>query len=57
MEPESSISCNQARLPMEGMGYQPSHKTIGPQFVLLLRYTGVEDGAKFEEKGQLINWP
>jgi hypothetical protein len=28
MEPEQGISHNQARLPVEGLGYQPSHKTF-----------------------------
>ena len=33
-EPEPAISCNQARLPVEGLGHQPSHKAFDLQFVL-----------------------
>jgi hypothetical protein len=47
MEPELAISCNQARFPMEGLGQQPSHKTLDPQFVLPTGYAGIKDGAKF----------
>ena len=28
MEPEQSIFCNQARLLVEGLGHQPSHKNL-----------------------------
>jgi hypothetical protein len=35
VEPGPAISCNRARLLlMEGLGNQPSHKTVVPQFVL-----------------------
>ena len=33
METEMVISYSQARLPVEGLGYQPSHKTFDIQFV------------------------
>ena len=34
LKPEQAISCNQVRLSKEGLGHQPSHKTLDPQFVL-----------------------
>ena len=37
MKQEMAIYCNQARLPMEGVGHQPSHKTLDPQFVMPTR--------------------
>jgi hypothetical protein len=49
MELEPAISCNQARLPMEGLGHQPRNKTLNPQFVLPIRCVGVKDAAEFEE--------
>jgi hypothetical protein len=30
MEPERAISCNQARLLMEGLGHQPDNKSLDP---------------------------
>ena len=47
-EPKLAISCNQTSLPMEGLGHQPSHKTLDPQLILLKGYVGLEDGAEFE---------
>lgn len=40
-EPEPVIFCNQARLPMDGLGHQPSHKISDLQFVEHGRYSGV----------------
>lgn len=34
MESELAIFCDQARLPLEGLGHKPSHKTFDLQFVL-----------------------
>lgn len=31
MEPEVAISCSQAGLPVDGGGYQPTHKTFIPK--------------------------
>lgn len=53
MEPELAIYCNQAKLPMEGLGHRPIHKTLGPQFVLPSRCGRLTDGTEFEEKA---NW-
>jgi hypothetical protein len=50
MEPESAISSNDARLPMEGLGHQPSHKTLDPQFILPTRYVGIKGSAQFERR-------
>jgi hypothetical protein len=52
IEPETAISYNQARLPMEGLGHQPSHNSLDPQFVLTIRCTGVKDGVEFEGTNQ-----
>lgn len=35
---ESAIFCNQARLIVVGLGYQPSHKIYGPQPALSARW-------------------
>jgi hypothetical protein len=43
-----SISRNQKKLPMEGLGYQPSQKNLDPPFVLSIRCAEVENGAEFE---------
>jgi hypothetical protein len=48
MNPKLVISCNQARLPMEGLGHKLSHKTLDPQFVLPTRCAGVKEGTEFE---------
>lgn len=40
MEPELAISCNQARHPVEGLGYQPSHKNFNLQFFHLQNVLG-----------------
>jgi hypothetical protein len=50
-ELELAISCDQRRLPMEGLWYQTSHRTFNPQSVLLTRCTGV----KLERN--LRKWP
>lgn len=50
MEPELAISCNQAGLPVEGLGHQPSHKTLDPQFVLPTRCAGVKVAKKLWEQ-------
>ena len=34
LDPEPVTFCNQARLQVEGLGHQPSHKTFDLQFVL-----------------------
>jgi hypothetical protein len=46
MESETVMFCNQARLPKEGLGYHPSHKTFDLQFVLPTRGAGL----KMEQK-------
>ena len=50
MKPELDISYNMQRLPLEGLGHQPTHKCLDPQFVLSIRYALVKDGAEFEGK-------
>lgn len=47
MEAELAISCNQARLQMEGEGHQPKHKILDTKFVLLT-CAGVKHGAELE---------
>jgi hypothetical protein len=47
MRPELVIY-NKARLSMEGLVHQSSHKTLDLQFVPPARCTGVEDGTEFE---------
>jgi hypothetical protein len=47
-EYELATSCNQAKVPMERLQYQPSHKTLHPQLVMPTRCTGVKDGAEVE---------
>jgi hypothetical protein len=42
MEPEEATSYNQANLPMEGWGHKPTHKILGPQFVLPIRCSGIK---------------
>ena len=37
METKPAISCNQARLPLKRLGYQPNHKSFGLKFVLSAR--------------------
>jgi hypothetical protein len=37
MDPELAISCNQASLPVEGLGYQVSHKTFNLQLFSCLQ--------------------
>ena len=41
-EPETVISYNQTRLPMEGFELMPSHITFDLEFPLLTRYAGVK---------------
>jgi hypothetical protein len=49
MERQQAISCNQAKLPMKGLGLQPGHKTIvDPQFVLPIQCIGINDVAEME---------
>lgn len=50
-EPEPPISCNQARIAVEDLGHQLSHKNFDLQFVLPRRCAGVK-GAK-----KLWEWP
>ena len=50
-EPEPAISCNQARLPVEGLAHQPSHKNLDLRLVLLARCPGVKVAQKLWE------WP
>ena len=52
MEPESLIFCNQARLPVEELGYQPNYKNFSQQFVLLNDVLGVNVAQK-----NLGEWP
>jgi hypothetical protein len=42
MEPESAISYNHARLPVEGLEHQPSHGTVNLQFFMPTRYAHVK---------------
>jgi hypothetical protein len=49
LEPETVSFCNQERLPKEGLGHQPSHKTFNQQFVLPTRYAGVKVVQKLKE--------
>jgi hypothetical protein len=39
-KPQLTIFYNQSRLPVEGLGHQPIHKTFNLQFVLLAWYAG-----------------
>jgi hypothetical protein len=48
MEPEPTISCNQARLLVEGLEHKSSHKTFNPHFVLPVRCAKVKYGSGFE---------
>jgi hypothetical protein len=50
-EPEAAILCNQARLPMEELGHQTSHKSFDLQLVLPTRCAGVKVVQKLWE------WP
>ena len=43
---DMAIFCNQARLPMEGLGHQPSHKIFDLPFVLPARHAGVNKGGQ-----------
>jgi hypothetical protein len=49
IEPEPANSCNQARLPMVVLKYQPSHKTFNPQFSLPTRYAVGKMDPKYGE--------
>ena len=49
IELEMASFCNQARLLMEGLGQQPSHKTFDLQFVLPTRCAGVKLEQKWKE--------
>jgi hypothetical protein len=42
MEPEVATFCDQAWLPVEILGHQPSHKAFHLQFVLTSRWAGVK---------------
>jgi hypothetical protein len=42
MKPELAISYNHPTLLVEGLGHQPSHKTLNLQFVLPARCAGVK---------------
>ena len=44
MKPELSVFWNQTRLLMERLGQEHTHKTLDPQFVLPIRYSGVKEG-------------
>lgn len=55
MESELVISCAQASLPIEGLGEQPSHKTLEPQFVIHINCAGVKGQNLME--GPTIDWP
>jgi hypothetical protein len=50
IEFEPAISYNQARLSMEALRHQPTHKTLGTKFVLSTPTRCVEgkDGAEFK---------
>ena len=54
IEPELAISCIQKRFPMEKLVYQPSHKTLDPQFLLPTRCAGVKMEQKLRERPN--NW-
>jgi hypothetical protein len=51
IEPEETTSGSQAQSPMEGLGYQPIHKTFVTKFVLFKRNAGT----KMEQR--LKEWP
>jgi hypothetical protein len=42
IKPETTTAYNQIRFPMKGLGHQPTHKSLHPQFVLPTRYAGVK---------------
>jgi hypothetical protein len=50
MESELAIFCIKARLPLEGLGQQTSHKTLETQFPLPTRCAELKDGAEFEDR-------
>jgi hypothetical protein len=45
-DPEWAICCNQAGLPVEELGHQPSHKTSDLSFVLPTRFLGDKGGTE-----------
>jgi hypothetical protein len=49
MEYEYIISYNQARIPVEGLGWQSSHKTFDLQFILPRRYEGIKTQQKLKK--------
>ena len=56
VKPETAISCNQARLPIEALRPQANHKTINPQFVLSTRCAGIKIEQKLREEPS-NGWP
>jgi hypothetical protein len=49
IEPEPVIFCNQARVPVEGLEHQPSHKTFDLKFDLPTRCVKVKAAQDFCE--------
>ena len=47
--PEQIISYNQAKLPVEGFGQEPNHKTFVPKFVLSGRKSGIGHRTEIEK--------
>jgi hypothetical protein len=42
IKPEITTAYNQVRLPMKGLGHEPTQKTLDPQFVLPTGYAGIK---------------
>ena len=49
MESEVATSCSQAGLPVEGGGYQPTHKTYNPKFALPAKCARIEMEQRLRE--------
>lgn len=56
MKPKPVISCNWARLPIEVLGQQPSHKTLELQFVMHINCARVQMEHNLT-KWQTNDWP
>ena len=51
-EPKLPIFCNQARLPMKGLGYEHSHKILVLQFFLSSNFAGAKDKTELEGRAK-----
>ena len=49
IEPEMANSCSQAGLPVEGIGYQPTHKNFNPKLFLLTRCAEIKTEQRLGE--------